>query len=61
MSCGLVPPGVPGVVFTVTEFDAPERFPAASRACTVKVYEVSGVRPVTVCVVPVALCPLDST
>ncbi len=35
-SCGLVP-GVPGVVFTVTGLDGPERFPAASRACTVKV------------------------
>src|ERR1041384_2650665 len=50
-SCGRVPPGVPGCVRTVTAPEAPDRLPAASRARTVKVYEVSGVRPLTVWVV----------
>lgn len=39
---------VPLEVVNVTGFDAGERLPAASRALTVTVYEVDGVRPVAV-------------
>ena len=44
-----------GAVRTVRPGEAAETLPAASRAVTTKVYGVSGVSPVTVYVVPVAL------
>src|SRR3954468_12631574 len=50
-----VPPPLPAFVVTVTELEAAEVFPAASRAFTVKVYDVLGDSPLTVADVPEAL------
>ena len=50
----VVSPGIVPVV-AVTLPDAADTLPAASRARTVYVYAVPGVRPVSVNVVPVAL------
>ncbi len=45
----------PGCVFAVTGAEAAETLPAASRALTVKLYEVLAARPPTVAEVPVTV------